>query len=136
MRHGSGSPAGRDQGPGSGSPSRPFTQRFATSTPCCVRSGMSPCRARSRIARLTSRVRSPADATGRRPECLTANDVREPSVRAANKTLQRSVTVVPGLRPSHYRLLDFTPADGIRLSELARASNITKQALGEFVTNL
>jgi DNA-binding MarR family transcriptional regulator len=56
--------------------------------------------------------------------------------RAANKTLQSSVTLVPGLRPSHYRLLDFTPAGGIRLSELARSSNITKQALGEFVTNL
>jgi DNA-binding MarR family transcriptional regulator len=56
--------------------------------------------------------------------------------RAANKTLQNSVTGVPGLRPSRYRLLDFTPAGGIRLSELARASNITKQALGEFVTDL
>ena len=56
--------------------------------------------------------------------------------RAANKALQQNVTLVPGLRPSHYRLLDFTPTSGIRLTELARAANITKQALGEFVTSL
>ena len=56
--------------------------------------------------------------------------------RAANKALQENVSLVPGLRPSHYRLLDFTPTGGIRLSELARGANITKQALGEFVTNL
>lgn len=56
--------------------------------------------------------------------------------RAANKALQENVPLVAGLRPSHYRLLDFTPEGGIRLTELARGSNITKQALGEFVTSL
>lgn len=56
--------------------------------------------------------------------------------RAASKVLQENVPPVPGLRPSHYRLLDFTPADGIRLSGLAHRANITKQALGEFVTSL
>ena len=56
--------------------------------------------------------------------------------RAAAKTLYDNVPPVPGLRPSHYRLLDFTPADGIRLSQLARRANITKQALGEFIATL
>ena len=56
--------------------------------------------------------------------------------RAAAKTLHDNVTPIPGLRPSHYRLLDFTPAHGIRLSQLAGNANITKQALGEFIAAL
>ena len=56
--------------------------------------------------------------------------------RAAAKTLQDNVTPAPGLRPSHYRLLDYAPDDGIRLGHLARRANISKQALGEFVAAL
>lgn len=43
---------------------------------------------------------------------------------------------MPGLRPSHYRLVDNTPTEGIRLSDLAHRANMTKQALGEFVATL
>ena len=40
------------------------------------------------------------------------------------------------LRPSHLRLLSLTPADGMRLTDLAARVGMTKQALGEFVTTL
>ena len=56
--------------------------------------------------------------------------------RSAARILQDNVPPVPGLRPSHYRLLDFIPDDGLRLSQLARRANITKQALGEFIATL
>jgi DNA-binding MarR family transcriptional regulator len=41
-----------------------------------------------------------------------------------------------GLRPSHLRLLSLTPADGMRVTDLAVRVGMTKQALGEFVTTL
>jgi DNA-binding MarR family transcriptional regulator len=56
--------------------------------------------------------------------------------RGAKKVLEAEVPPVEGLRPSHFRLLDYTPAEGIRLTELSRRANVTKQALGEFVTAL
>jgi DNA-binding MarR family transcriptional regulator len=56
--------------------------------------------------------------------------------RGARKVLEAAVPPVPGLRPSHYRLLDYTPSEGIRLTDLAHRANITKQALGEFVATL
>lgn len=56
--------------------------------------------------------------------------------RGAKKVLEAAVPPIPGLRPSHYRLLDYTPADGIRLTDLAHRANMTKQALGEFVATL
>lgn len=42
----------------------------------------------------------------------------------------------PHLRASHMRLLSLTPADGIRLTDLATRATMTKQALGEFVATL
>jgi DNA-binding MarR family transcriptional regulator len=56
--------------------------------------------------------------------------------RGAKKVLETAVPPVAGLRPSHFRLLDYTPTEGIRLTELSRRANLTKQALGEFVTAL
>ena len=56
--------------------------------------------------------------------------------RGARKVLEAAVPPVPGLRPSHYRLLDYTPSEGIRLTDLAHRANMTKQALGEFVATL
>jgi DNA-binding MarR family transcriptional regulator len=56
--------------------------------------------------------------------------------RGARKVLEAANPPAPGLRPSHYRLLDHTPSGGIRLTELANRANMTKQALGEMVVTL
>src|SRR5215204_2076532 len=40
------------------------------------------------------------------------------------------------LRPSQLRLLSLTPADGLRVTDLAARVGMTKQALGEFVATL
>lgn len=41
-----------------------------------------------------------------------------------------------GLRSSQLRLLSLTPADGLRVTDLAERLGMTKQALGEFATAL
>jgi DNA-binding MarR family transcriptional regulator len=41
-----------------------------------------------------------------------------------------------GLRVRHYRLLSFVPDDGIRLTRVAEASGLTKQALAQALTPL
>ncbi|MDQ1632194.1 MAG: hypothetical protein QOJ32_2257 [Frankiaceae bacterium] len=41
-----------------------------------------------------------------------------------------------GLRPAHFRLLEAVPAGGISISALAPALRMTKQAVGQFVTQL
>ena len=42
-----------------------------------------------------------------------------------------------GLRPSHYRVLSAVPADaGITVTELAARVGMTKQGIGQFVTQL
>jgi DNA-binding MarR family transcriptional regulator len=41
-----------------------------------------------------------------------------------------------GLRPSHLRLLSLTPAEGMRVTDLAARVGMTKQALGELVATL
>ena len=41
-----------------------------------------------------------------------------------------------GLRPSHFRLLAHAAAPGIRITELAELLGMTKQACGQFVTQL
>jgi DNA-binding MarR family transcriptional regulator len=56
--------------------------------------------------------------------------------RSAKKVLEAAIPPIPGLRPSHFRLLDYTPSDGIRLTDLAQRANMTKQALGEFAATL
>jgi|ERR671930_1130344 DNA-binding MarR family transcriptional regulator len=56
--------------------------------------------------------------------------------RGARKVLEAAVPPIPGLRPSHFRLLDYTPSEGIRLTDLAQRANMTKQALGEMVATL
>lgn len=39
----------------------------------------------------------------------------------------------PELRGSHRRLLQMIPSEGIRITDLARRADMTKQALGEFM---
>jgi DNA-binding MarR family transcriptional regulator len=56
--------------------------------------------------------------------------------RGAKKVLEAAIPPIPGLRPSHFRLLDYTPPGGIRLTDLAQRADMTKQALGEFVATL
>ncbi|HZM66571.1 MAG TPA: hypothetical protein VFC16_09760 [Nakamurella sp.] len=44
--------------------------------------------------------------------------------------------LAPDLRPSHVRLISITPADGLRLGDLATKARMTAQSLGEFVDTL
>jgi DNA-binding MarR family transcriptional regulator len=41
-----------------------------------------------------------------------------------------------GLRPTHFRLLSHSAAPGIRITELSELLGMTKQACGQFVTQL
>lgn len=41
-----------------------------------------------------------------------------------------------GLRPSHFRVIDGVPADGISVTDLADRLGMTKQGCGQFVTQL
>lgn len=43
---------------------------------------------------------------------------------------------IRGLRSSQLRLVSLTPVDGLRLTDLAARVGMTKQALGEFATEL
>ncbi|MEU8226379.1 MarR family winged helix-turn-helix transcriptional regulator [Kribbella sp. NPDC048915] len=42
----------------------------------------------------------------------------------------------PGLRVSHYRLLELIPPDGARITDLAEIATMTKQGLGQHVDYL
>jgi DNA-binding MarR family transcriptional regulator len=42
----------------------------------------------------------------------------------------------PGLRPSHYRVIGHVPPEGITVTELAVRVGMTKQGIGQFVTQL
>jgi DNA-binding MarR family transcriptional regulator len=59
-------------------------------------------------------------------------------LEAASKRLHadlgaRGMLDFPELRGSHRRILQMIPAQGIRITDLARIAGMTKQALGEFV---
>ncbi|WP_427016289.1 MarR family winged helix-turn-helix transcriptional regulator [Pseudarthrobacter sp. P1] len=43
---------------------------------------------------------------------------------------------IPGLRPSHYRVMSLIPPEGIRLTELAERASITKAGIGQFMKYL
>ncbi|QCB98712.1 MarR family transcriptional regulator [Arthrobacter sp. PAMC25564] len=43
---------------------------------------------------------------------------------------------LPGLRPSHYRVMSRVPGGGLRLSELAERADITKAGIGQFMKYL
>lgn len=43
---------------------------------------------------------------------------------------------IPGLRPSHYRVMALIPLDGLRLTELAERASITKAGIGQFTRYL
>ena len=42
----------------------------------------------------------------------------------------------PGLRPSHHRVIGHVPPEGISVTELAERVGMTKQGIGQFVTQL
>jgi DNA-binding MarR family transcriptional regulator len=42
----------------------------------------------------------------------------------------------PGLRPSHHRVIGHVPAEGITVTELAQRVGMTKQGIGQFVSQL
>ncbi|MFQ4149574.1 hypothetical protein AAGW05_12900 [Arthrobacter sp. LAPM80] len=43
---------------------------------------------------------------------------------------------LPGLRPSHYRVMSLIPQEGLQLSDLARLAAITKAGTGQFIAHL
>ena len=50
--------------------------------------------------------------------------------------LRETEAAFPGLRASHLRLLEFIPADGARITDLAEVAGMTKQGLGQHVDYL
>ena len=44
--------------------------------------------------------------------------------------------LLPGLRPSHYRVMSLIPPEGVRLTELAERAAITKAGIGRFMNYL
>ena len=44
--------------------------------------------------------------------------------------------LAPELRPSHVRLMTLTPAEGMRIGDLASRARMTAQSLGEFLDTL
>src|SRR5215475_11919126 len=58
----------------------------------------------------------------------------EAASRRLHADLQAHGTLAfPELRGSHRRILQMIPAQGVRITDLARIAGMTKQALGEFV---
>jgi DNA-binding MarR family transcriptional regulator len=56
--------------------------------------------------------------------------------RLRAEILVDSERAFPGLRISHYRLLEMIPTDGARITDLAEAAGMTKQGLGQHVDYL
>jgi DNA-binding MarR family transcriptional regulator len=56
--------------------------------------------------------------------------------RIRSEILATSEEQFPGLRVSHYRLLDLIPPDGARITDLAEVATMTKQGLGQHVDYL
>jgi DNA-binding MarR family transcriptional regulator len=56
--------------------------------------------------------------------------------RQVRRELENTVGSPVDLRPSQVRLLSLTPADGMRVTDLAARVGMTKQAVGEFVAEL
>lgn len=44
-----------------------------------------------------------------------------------------SARSIPGLRPSHYRVMSLIPQEGVRLTVLAERAAITKAGIGQFM---
>jgi DNA-binding MarR family transcriptional regulator len=42
----------------------------------------------------------------------------------------------PGLRPSHHRVIGHVPREGVSVTDLAERVGMTKQGIGQFVTQL
>jgi DNA-binding MarR family transcriptional regulator len=42
----------------------------------------------------------------------------------------------PGLRPSHHRVIGHVPPEGVTVTDLAERVGMTKQGIGQFVTQL
>jgi DNA-binding MarR family transcriptional regulator len=56
--------------------------------------------------------------------------------RVRAEIMATSEEAFPGLRVSHYRLLELIPPDGARVTDLAEVAMMTKQALGQHVDYL
>jgi DNA-binding MarR family transcriptional regulator len=56
--------------------------------------------------------------------------------RVRDEILTNSEDHFPGLRVSHYRLLELIPPEGARITDLAEVAMMTKQGLGQHVDYL
>jgi DNA-binding MarR family transcriptional regulator len=56
--------------------------------------------------------------------------------RLRDEILEDSARHFPGLRVSHYRLLELIPDSGARITDLAEVAGMTKQGLGQHVDYL
>lgn len=56
--------------------------------------------------------------------------------RIRAEVLATSEEQFPGLRVSHYRLLELIPPEGARITDLAEVATMTKQGLGQHVDYL
>lgn len=56
--------------------------------------------------------------------------------RLRAEILAESEEMFPGLRVSHYRLLEMIPSEGARITDLAEGAGMTKQGLGQHVDYL
>jgi DNA-binding MarR family transcriptional regulator len=56
--------------------------------------------------------------------------------RIRSEILETSEERFPGLRVSHYRLLEMIPPEGARITDLAEVAVMTKQGLGQHVDYL
>ncbi|HWD83513.1 MAG TPA: MarR family winged helix-turn-helix transcriptional regulator [Kribbella sp.] len=56
--------------------------------------------------------------------------------RVREEILESSEEHYPGLRVSHYRLLELIPQEGARITDLAEVAVMTKQGLGQHVDYL
>ncbi len=61
---------------------------------------------------------------------------RDVAARMQQPEMRRSAALARGLRTSQLRLLSLTPAEGMRVTDLAERVGMTKQALGEFANTL
>jgi len=61
---------------------------------------------------------------------------RDLAAEAARPERRRAAAVARTLRSSQIRLLSLTPAEGMRVTDLAERVGMTKQALGEFADAL
>jgi DNA-binding MarR family transcriptional regulator len=77
------------------------------------------------------------DVNGSGPQAITEPHIAALLAGAFNSfRAEISAHSLPGLRPSHYRVMALIPPEGLRLSLLAERAAITKAGIGQFMKHL